>query len=175
MNMQVSEVAVSSKDLLHADFLKTALNSLDLEPIKAKLIHPRGGYGWSIEKADEVEKIYKQFLFLIWKYPDGTIVPTEEIDDFWHCHVLDTRKYFADCESLFGYYVHHFPYFGFRSEEDREDLEECFSKTAELFSEEFGTDLYSGVNGAAGCCAGCGYFETGGGRLGSLRPTVVRE
>jgi hypothetical protein len=42
-------------------------------------------------------------------YPDTMLVGSPEIDDIWHQHVLDTRKYHADCQHLFGFYLHHVP------------------------------------------------------------------
>ncbi|HCO26757.1 MAG TPA: hypothetical protein DIT97_28490, partial [Gimesia maris] len=35
--------------------------------------------------------------------------PTELADRFWHEHIIDTRRYTADCQSLFGYFLHHIP------------------------------------------------------------------
>ncbi len=31
------------------------------------------------------------------------------MDDFWHQHILDTRKYRDDSETVFGYYMDHTP------------------------------------------------------------------
>lgn len=35
--------------------------------------------------------------------------PTHVVDIFWHTHILFTRKYFKDCEAIFGQYLHHEP------------------------------------------------------------------
>ncbi len=111
------------------------LNRLDLSPIKAKLIHSKG---WSIDYANEVEKWYKRFLLLCYKYSEDPVVVNNAIDEFWHNHILDTRKYMEDCNNIFGYYIHHFPYFGMRGEQDAKDLENAFEETNRLYLSEFG-------------------------------------
>ena len=47
-------------------------------------------------------------------------------------HILDTRKYAADCEAAFGHFVHHFPYLGLRGEEDTKALEAAFVNMQQL-------------------------------------------
>jgi len=83
---------------------------------------------------------YKMFLLLVYLYPNTTIVPTREIDEVWHKHLSDTRKYREDCELLFGRFIDHFPYFGLRGELDRQDLETSFVRTKALFEQHFGAD-----------------------------------
>jgi hypothetical protein len=85
---------------------------LDFTMIKRKLQDTEEGKGWSIEVCEDVEIEYKRFLALKRKYPENDIVPHRNIDTFWHQHILDTQKYQDDCTNLFGYFVHHFPYFG---------------------------------------------------------------
>lgn len=36
--------------------------------------------------------------------------PSEMIDKAWHAHILNTPMYCSFCESTFGYYLHHTPY-----------------------------------------------------------------
>src|SRR5688572_19376486 len=91
-----------------------AIQALDLEPIKFKLMDPDEGKGWSRETAEHMEGEYKKFLTLLVKYPEATIAPSKDVDAFWHGHILDTMKYAEDCERVFGYFLHHFPYFGMR-------------------------------------------------------------
>ncbi len=59
----------------------------------------------------------------------------------WHAHILDTMAYHKDCQYLFGRYIHHYPYFGVRSEEDRENLEKAYSNTQKLYLIEFGEEI----------------------------------
>ncbi|QOY95655.1 glycine-rich domain-containing protein-like [Massilia sp. UMI-21] len=89
-----------------------AFEALDLAPIKMKLMHVESGEGWSALRADAVETEYRRFLFLMKKYPDAEASPTVDVDTFWHYHILDTMKYAQDCEAVFGYFLHHYPYVG---------------------------------------------------------------
>lgn len=116
-----------------------AIEALDLDPIKFKLMDPEEGEGWSRETADRLEVEYKRFLTLLVKYPEDVIAPTKDVDAFWHGHILDTMKYAEDCERVFGYFLHHFPYFGMRGPDDATALARAAETTRELLQKEFGT------------------------------------
>ncbi len=113
------------------------VESLDLGPIMFKLVY-REHDPISREKAEELEKHYKRFLILHLKNRSKKIVPNKKIDSFWHTHILDTQKYAVDCEHVFGYFLHHFPYFGMRGVEDAQHLEDAFAETRQLYEVEFG-------------------------------------
>lgn len=113
------------------------IEELNLEPIKFLLIDKNEGPGWTLTKADEIEQQYKAFLILNYKYPEKPIVPSKDIDVFWHYHILDTRKYTTDCNMIFGTYLHHFPYMGVRGKEDAKNLETAFEETINIFRKEF--------------------------------------
>jgi len=121
-----------------------AIQALDLDPIKLKLMDPEEGQGWSREYADQMEVAYKRYLTLLAKFPDETIAPTKDVDKFWHGHILDTMKYAEDCENMFGYFLHHFPYFGMRGEQDAADLRAASERMHEIYEREFGEALPSG-------------------------------
>src|SRR2546428_152415 len=89
-----------------------AIEALDLDPIKLKLMDPEEGQGWSREYADRMELAYKRFLILLTTHPEETLAPSKDVDKFWHGHILDTLKYADDCDTVFGRFLHHFPYFG---------------------------------------------------------------
>jgi hypothetical protein len=116
----------------------TAINALDLTPIKFKACRKEDGYGWSAAYADQMEVAYKRYLILHAKHPDLTLAPEQDVDRFWHMHILDTRKYAADCETTFGHFLHHFPYLGLRGEEDAQALQAAFLEMQRLTVEEFG-------------------------------------
>lgn len=127
--------------------------NLDLEPIKFSLTQREDGAGWSVEKTVLLEVWYRRFLYLAKLYPEKAVVPSKDIDIFWHTHILDTQKYMADCEILFSRYFHHFPYFGMRGEDDRNNLEEAFSKTDELYLQHFGeSPLSAGIADCGSLC-----------------------
>lgn len=83
--------------------------ALNLQPIKNKLMDAEGE-GWSLAKADAIEVEYRRFLHLMHSFPNEPASPTKAVDAFWHYHILDTQKYAADCDEVFGYFMHHNPY-----------------------------------------------------------------
>ena len=115
--------------------------NLNLDPMKIKLMIEDDGPCWTREQCNAAEKWYKRFLILNLLYPDKSIVPSKEIDEMWHYHILDTEKYAEDCQDTFGYFLHHFPYFGMRGEEDAKKLQSSFLETQELYIKEFGEPL----------------------------------
>ncbi|MGZ5199858.1 MAG: glycine-rich domain-containing protein [Telluria sp.] len=110
---------------------------LDLDPIKEKLMH-ESGEGWSAEQADAVEVEYRRFLYLMKMFPTEETAPLVEVDVFWHYHILDTMKYAADCEQVFGHFLHHFPYVGMRGEGDDAVREQAGDRMRELYEQTFG-------------------------------------
>ena len=135
-----------------APFEKFSRN-LDLESIKFSLTKRDDGPNWPLNKAEELEIWYRRFLYLSNLYNDKVIVPSKDIDIFWHTHILDTQKYMSDCENLFGRYIHHFPYFGMRGRSDRIELKKSFLETEELFLLYFGESPVS--VGIADCGSLC--------------------
>ena len=97
---------------------------------------------WTAELIAEAEESYRQFLVLNMLYPTKKIVPTLVIDEFWHAHILDTRAYTADCEALFGKYMHHYPYSGLKGVFDVLRAQAVRAETRELFKQHFGTDPF---------------------------------
>jgi len=121
------------------------IDELDLEPIAFKLVHPEPGQpGLTIEEADRLILKYRRFLKLCAMYPEQSVVPSKEIDKVWHTHILDTAKYADDCNIVFGFMLHHFPYFGLRSEADQALLREQGTVTRELYKQHFDADMYDG-------------------------------
>jgi len=113
------------------------VEELDLRPIKVKLMDPHSGEGWTEEYTDKVEIWYRRFLALSLEYPQKLLVVNDAVDTFWHYHILDTRKYADDCQQVFGHFLHHFPYFGMRGEEDARNLQKSFDDTMDLMKQEF--------------------------------------
>ncbi len=128
-----------------------AIQALDLEPIKFKLMDTEEGQGWPREYVEQMAIAYKRFLTLSVKYPEETIAPSKDVDKFWHGHILDTMKYAEDCQNVFGYFLHHFPYFGMRGEEDAANLAEAGRTTNRLYEQEFGETLPSRSSDSALC------------------------
>lgn len=117
-----------------------SITDLDLSPILFKIqCEGETLHGEPIDPAT-AERAYRQFLTLRLRYPEKTLVPSALIDLVWHYHILDTRKYIGDCDSLFGGYLHHDPYFGV----DDETLganQEAWRETCKLWLLEFGEPM----------------------------------
>jgi hypothetical protein len=127
-----------------------AIDALDLDPIKLKLMDPEEGQGWSREHVERVALAYRRFLTLLVRFPEETIAPGKDVDKFWHGHILDTMKYEEDCRTVFGYFLHHFPYFGMRGEKDAANLREASERMHAIYEREFGESMPSD---AAWCMA----------------------
>jgi len=124
---------MASKEMTRRQF-ERRLSMVDLEPIKYALVKSKDGPQWTGRQAVTTEIWYRRFHTLIWLYPNQTIVPTKHIDEFWHNHILDTEKYFQDCISLHGKFVHHFPYLG---TDDKATLLTLYQSTLRLFLDTF--------------------------------------
>lgn len=116
------------------------VDQLDLSPINQVLQHEDPAF-WTDEVLAETEASYRRLLALNALHPSETIVVNKILDDYWHQHILDTRKYAADCQQVFGYFLHHDPYFGLNGEEDRQRNREGFAATQQLWEETFGAPL----------------------------------
>jgi hypothetical protein len=116
---------------------------LDLDPIKVKLMHKQSGEGWTLEQASAVEVEYRRFLYLCKAFHNEAVAPLEDVDTFWHYHILDTMKYAQDCRDIFGRFLHHFPYVGMRGAEDLTTLQRMGERTRALYEQSFGDDYHA--------------------------------
>ena len=91
-----------------------AIQALDLESVKVRAMDPELGEGWTREYADSIEAAYKNYLTMLVKFQDDAedILLSEDVDEFWHTHILQTSKYARDCQTLFGQFLHHEPHVG---------------------------------------------------------------
>ena len=60
------------------DEIVAAIDVLDLDPIKFKLMDAEDGQGWTRDQADRLEVDYKRFLTLVVKYPETAIAPSND-------------------------------------------------------------------------------------------------
>jgi len=114
--------------------------ALDLDPIKVKLMHKESGEGWSLELANKVEFEYRRFLHLLKLFPNEPVAPRFDVDIFWHYHILHTMKYAADCDQIFGYFLHHNPYSELAGKDDEAGHHRTGARTQELYKATFGED-----------------------------------
>lgn len=130
--MQASTQRIRRSD----EYAREYLARLDLNYIVEKMCHasyplPR----WTKQDALQCMQFYKNFLLLNKLHHGTPLVPTREIDEFWHNHILYTKEYMQDCEQLFGHYLHHRPA---TPGKDDTGLAADYQRTKELYLAEFG-------------------------------------
>ncbi|NJL21602.1 MAG: hypothetical protein HC895_13560 [Leptolyngbyaceae cyanobacterium SM1_3_5] len=69
------------------------------------------------------------------------MIPSSEIEQVWHYHVLDARKYAEDCQLLFGYVIHPAPYLGVSGRQDDYDQIKAYALTQVLLAKYFHGNL----------------------------------
>jgi hypothetical protein len=134
------------------------IDKIDFTLIKTKMSNKVDGTDLTLEQIDIAESEYRNFLKLLVLYPEKEFVPSKLIDEFWHFHILDTRKYYSDCIQIFGCVMHHYPYFGMNGEDDKKNLEKCFSDTKEIYKSTFLLEMnmsYSSRCGGSSCGGRC--------------------
>ena len=128
-----------------------AIMTLDLSRVSRKLMSK----GWDEETTRKAEQLYREFLVIAFLHPVKT-APTTLVDDYWHQHILDTKRSMEDCDAIFGHYLHHDPTFGLDG--DKDELVATFRATNQLFMQEFGhpqgveVETCSG-SGCSKCCS----------------------
>lgn len=89
-------------------FFFQKLNKLDLQLVAKKLISNNGN-AWTAQKTENAISLYKMYLCLHFLFPKIQLVPTKDIDEVWHAHILlNTYKYIQDSQELYGYILHHY-------------------------------------------------------------------
>ena len=132
------------------------MKELDLEPIVIKAMDEEEGMGWTFAFALKAAREYRRFLVLCALHPDAPIVPSSVVDDFWHLHILDTAKYQADCQRFLGGFLHHFPYFGMRGDQDARNLKTAWEGTLTLYRDAFGEAADAEMWPRSKRCPNCG-------------------
>ncbi len=118
------------------------IKNLDLDYLEKRLSEKQN---WTAQQAKETVRRYKNFLLLLLKYQDQVLAPAPDIDEAWHNHILFTRQYFRDCQSIFGDYLHHFPSQNSVPEE-KLAMEMAQSRTADLYTKEFKEPYFLELN-----------------------------
>lgn len=134
------------------DEIVSKINSIDLESVAEKFLSRKSFWWrfWNFKKVILIEAEYKKFLYLIATHKGELIIPwTQDLDDFWHEHILDTRKYQEDCMKIFGEIVHHNPHVP----KGTKTHKEASKTTASYYKSNFSNDT-----SAASCSAFCPNF-----------------
>ncbi|MEQ8370679.1 MAG: hypothetical protein RIE31_09610 [Alphaproteobacteria bacterium] len=118
------------------------IRNINLGPMVWKLTDPESESShevdWTVAQTVRVCEEYRKFLTLS-LLGDGRITaPSRNIDIIWHQHILDTEKYHADMQTVFGHMLHHFPYLGVRGSDDRQVLLDAYEDTKKRYEERFG-------------------------------------
>jgi hypothetical protein len=140
------------KTLLQAALKVTSEWNFDLAV--EKLTENNSGK-WSAERAERAVLNYKRYMALTKALGGLQLVPNADIDEIWHMHILDTRAYMADCDDLFGSYLHHYPYFGMLGEENKEQWIQVQNESELLWQQLFGEKLYKTDNEPQKCPQVC--------------------
>ncbi len=117
--------------------LSLEVQQLDFERLKHKMTQTAESE-ISEEAWDLAEKEYRRFLTLKQLYPGVSLVPSKQVDQIWHAHILDTRAYRDDCNAVFGRFIDHYPYFGIYGDDDSRALNTAFNETVALYESHFG-------------------------------------
>ena len=64
-------------------------------------------YGWNEDYTNQV--IYEYDRFMLLRYENQNLSPSDDIDNLWHYHILDTYSYYTYCIKKFGKIIHHNP------------------------------------------------------------------
>ncbi len=120
---------------------KVYIDAIDFSMIIKKMVEEQG---WLREEAETVCRLYRNFLFLNKKYAQdhSALPPSEDIDEFWHNHILDTKNYRKDCKVIFGSYLDHYPYFGIDGRTNFGNLESAFETMQKLHIKEYGEQIF---------------------------------
>lgn len=120
----------------------SAIQELDLESVKLRVMDAELGEGWTREYAESIEVAYKTYLTMVVKYQEHAedIMLSKDVDEFWHTHILQTMKYADDCQKVFGTFLHHDPHIGARTPALFEKRTVLAKKTRELYEQEFGAE-----------------------------------
>lgn len=118
---------------------KQYLDELDLSYIVTAMCAPDYPLPrWTLSDATHCAQLYKNFLLLKKKHSKLPLVPTRQIDEFWHNHILYTKNYFQDCLQIFGHYLHHDPAL---PTDNMDQLIHHFLQTKQLYLEAFQSNI----------------------------------
>lgn len=117
--------------------------------LRAVMQHVAEDTGLPAADLVRAEDLYRKYLTLRANFPGTEFVPPRLVDHVWHAHITFTRQYMADCELLFGEYLHHNP--------ASEDMSPVFeANTVPAFKKEFGVNLHAyGANPELMLAANC--------------------
>lgn len=143
---------------------------IDLNSVRDALIEKQR---WSLKRAEAARAEYIRFLTLLQMKPGFMLVPwpnaegQDDLDQFWHQHILDTAKYAADCRRLFGRMIHHNPHVVRGSGQETDAVEKTQRLYARTFSSgSYGRPVDTALLTGCGACATVDFTSSGDGGHG---------
>ncbi|MFA0071684.1 hypothetical protein AB4344_28130, partial [Vibrio breoganii] len=97
---------------------------------------------WDLVSTKKAVLDYQRYMAVTKALGGIQLVPNADIDEIWHMHILDTRAYMRDCDTLFGEYLHHYPYFGMLGEENKRQWLDVQAQSEQLWQRLFDEPLY---------------------------------
>ncbi|MFS1935433.1 glycine-rich domain-containing protein [Vibrio splendidus] len=110
---------------------------------------------WDLVSTKKAVLDYQRYMAVTKALGGIQLVPNADIDEIWHMHILDTRAYMRDCDTLFGEYLHHYPYFGMLSEENKRQWLDVQAQSEQLWQRLFDEPLYRNDSVAQKCPQVC--------------------
>ncbi|WP_377477527.1 MAG: hypothetical protein P2A85_03385 [Microcoleus anatoxicus] len=99
---QMESIHIRSKNILGR------VMSYDLSVIRERFLKDNPELS---SRLDSIELVYRQYMYLCAIKPRMSLsVPSNEVDEFWHCHIIHTREYQDFCNEIAGYFIHHAPH-----------------------------------------------------------------
>ena len=81
--------------------VSSEVQQLDLAVVSNRVSNQHGNWSETMVQSGLIE--YKKWLYMAQVRPiSQQYAPSYVVDEFWHAHILHTRKYMTDCELLFG-------------------------------------------------------------------------
>ena len=91
---------------------------------------------WSRECCLRAMEEYKKFVFLA-AVAGHPVVPSDQVDQVWHLHLLDSEAYWGDfCPNVLGLKLHHHPARG--GSQERESMHRLYRATIDRYRQFFG-------------------------------------
>jgi hypothetical protein len=130
---------------------RALVSGIDLNAICRKV---RVQQKWDAAAINRAEREYREYLEAALLNPGRKVPPSRAADEIWHAHILDTMKYAADCDRLFGGMLHHVPnYQPYLDGTITAETDLCFARSPEEKAAAFCVCIAGRDNPAA--VAGC--------------------
>lgn len=112
---------------------------------------------WTPERFSNAILDYQRYLALCKHFAGQTLAPSQDADEIWHRHILNSRRYASDCDGYFGHYLHHEPSEVHPSEQQKAAEQRRMAKLyVEMFGDKQTGDLACCSSCGSGCSSSCG-------------------